>query len=208
MDRVEQMYQAVKQKVLDLEVDPTQPIDEKAMVRATGGSLTLVQQALERLTRDDIVEKRRRRWYVTRAATASTMREIFEVRTTLEGMCARLAAERITDEESESMEQLLHDFDRVLRQGDNKALLAVDHKFHQKLYEASGNRFLARALEEMYTLIYRLFFFALDRIGSVRANVEEHRDILMALRAGDGRTAERLIQNHIMAFQRMVEDLL
>jgi DNA-binding GntR family transcriptional regulator len=208
MDRVEQMYQAVKQKVLDLEVDPTQPIDEKAMVRATGGSLTLVQQALERLARDDIVEKRRRRWYVTRAATASTMREISEVRTMLEGMCARLAAERITEEESAAMEQLLYDFDRVLREGDNKALLAVDHKFHQKLYEASGNRFLARALEEMYTLIYRLFYFALDRMGSVRANIEEHRDILMALKAGDGRTAERLIQNHIAAFQRMVEELL
>lgn len=208
MDRVEQMYQAVKQKVLDLEVDPTQPIDEKAMVRATGGSLTLVQQALDRLARDDLVEKRRRRWYVSRTATAATMREIFEVRTMLEGMCARLAAERITEEEVASMEKLLHDFARVLREGDNQALLAVDRKFHQKLYEASGNRFLARALEEMYTLIYRLFYFALDRIGSVRANVEDHRDILLALRAGDGRSAERLIQNHIVEFQRMVDELL
>jgi DNA-binding GntR family transcriptional regulator len=208
MDRVEQMYQAVKQKVLDLEVDPTQPIDEKALVRETGGSLTLVRQALDRLAEDGIVEKRRRRWHVTRAATSSTMREIFEVRTTLEGMCARLAAERITDAEIEGMEQLLHDFERVLREGDNKALIAVDRKFHQKLYEASGNRYLARALEEMYDLIYRLFHFALDRMGSVRGNIEEHRDILAALKVGDERAAERLIQSHIGHFQAMVEELL
>jgi DNA-binding GntR family transcriptional regulator len=208
MDRVEQMYLAVRQKVLDLEVDPTQPIDEKALVRETGGSLTLVDQALERLAGEGIVTRQRRRWHVTRAATASTMREIFEVRTTLEGMCARLAAERITDEEIEGMEQLLRDFDRVIREGDNKALLAVDQKFHQKLYEASGNRFLARALEDMYTLIYRLSYFALDRMGSVRASVEEHRDILAALRANDSRSAERLIQHHITHFQRMVEELL
>jgi DNA-binding GntR family transcriptional regulator len=208
MGRVEQMYQAVRQKVLDLEIDPTQPIDEKALVRETGGSLTLVQQALEHLADDEIVVKRRRRWYVTRTATASTMREILEVRTTLEGMCARLAAERITPEEIDGMEQLLHDFDRVLREGDNVALLAVDQKFHQRLYEASGNRFLARALEEMYTLIYRLSFFALDRMGSVRGNVEEHRDILAALKAGDGRSAERLIQLHIAHFQTMVNELL
>lgn len=208
MDRVEQMYQAVKQKILDLEVDPTQPIDEKLLVRETGGSLTLVQQALERLVADGIVEKRRRRWYITRSATASTMREIFEVRTTLEGMCARLAAERITEEEIESMEQLLHDFERVFREGDNKALIAVDHKFHRALYEASGNRFLARALDEMYSLIYRLFFFALDRMGSVRGNIEEHHDILAALKAGDGRTADRLIQQHIQHFRTMVEELL
>lgn len=208
MDRVEQMYQAVKQKVLDLEVDPTQPIDAKALVRETGGSLTLVQQALDRLAEDGIVEKRRKRWYVTRAATAATMHEIFEVRTTLEGMCARLAAERISSAEIAEMERLLQDFERVIKQGDNKALIAVDHKFHQQIYIASGNRFLARALDEMYTLIYRLFFFALDRMGSVRGNVQEHRDILEAIKDGNGRDAERLIQSHIAHFQRMVEELL
>jgi len=60
--------------------------------------------------------------------------------------------------------------------------LIVDHQFHALMYEASGNRFLARALEEMYTLVYRLSFFALDRMGSVRGNVEEHRHILEALK--------------------------
>lgn len=84
----------------------------------------------------------------------------------------------------------------------------MDRKFHQKIYEASGNRYLARALDDMYDLIYRLFYFALDRMGSVRADVEEHRDILAALKVGDGRTAELLIQRHIMHFQVMVEGLL
>jgi DNA-binding GntR family transcriptional regulator len=208
MDRVEQMYLAIKQKVLDLEVDPTQPIDERALVRETGGSLTLVTQALERLAEDGIVVRQRRRWHVARAATASIMREIFEVRTTLEGMCARLAADRITSEQIERMETVHRDFERVLREGDNKALLAVDQRFHQLLYEASGNRFLARALDDMYTLIYRLFFFALDRMGSVRANIAEHGEILEAVKAGDGRSAERHIQHHISGFQRMVEELL
>lgn len=208
MERVEQLYEIIRRKILDLELDPTQPINETVLVRETGGSMTLVQQALERLADEGIVVKQRRRWHIARGATASIMREIFEVRTTLEGMCARLAAERITPEEIERGEQLLRDYERVIREGDNKALLAVDQKFHQVLYEASGNRFLAKALEEMYTLIYRLSFFALDRMGSVRANVEEHRDILEAVKAQDGRTAERHIQHHISHFQRMVEELL
>lgn len=208
MERVEQMYEAVKQKILDLELDPTQPIDEKALVRATGGSLTIIQQALDRLAADGFVSKRRGRWNVARSATVAIMHEISEVRTTLEGMCARLAAERITPNQIERMEQAYRDFERVLREGDNKALLAVDQKFHQALYEASGNRYLARALGDMYTLIYRLTFFALDRMGSVRTNVEEHGEILDALKAGDGRAAERLIQSHIVEFQRMVESLL
>lgn len=207
MDRVEQIYQVIKQKVMDLELDPTQPIDERSLVRETGGSLTLVQQALERLAEEGMLVKQRRRWHVARSSTASIMMEIFEVRTTLEGMCARLAAERITADQIQRMEQVHRDFERVLREGNNQALIAVDQKFHQLLYEASGNRFLARALEEMYTLIYRLFYFALDRIGSVRTNIQEHRDILDAVKAGDGRTAERLIQQHIADFRRMVDEL-
>jgi DNA-binding GntR family transcriptional regulator len=208
VERLEQFYQRIRQMVLNLEVDPTQPIDEKLLIRETEGSSTLVQEALRRLAEEDIVVQRRGRWYVAPAAMASILREISEVRTTLEGMCARLAAERISDEDIEKMEHLLVDFERVFRQGDNKALLAVDHKFHKLLYEASGNRFLARALDEMYTLIYRLSYFALDRMASVRTNVEEHRDILQALKTGDGRAAERLIQQHIAHFLDMVEDLL
>jgi len=208
MDRVEQMYQAVRHKIVDLEVDPTQPIDEKVLVREVGGSVTMVQQALERLEQEGLVTKRRRRWHVARAATASIMHEIFEVRTTLEGMCARLAAERITGEQIANMERVHRDFERVLKEGDNNALLAVDRKFHQLLYEASGNRYLAKALDDMYTHIYRLSYFALDRMGSVRGNVEEHRDILEALKEGDGRSAERHIQHHIEHFQRLVDALL
>lgn len=206
MERVEQTYQAIKQKILDLEVDPTQPIDEKALVREAGRSLTLVRQALERLAEDGIVIKQRRRWYVARASTASILREIYEVGITLEGACARLAAERITPEQIDRMEQAHRDLERVIREGDNKALMAVDHSSHKLLYEASGNRFMARALDEMYTLRYRLFHFALDRMGSVRPNVEEHRDILAAVKARDGRSAEQLIQRHITRIQAMVEE--
>lgn len=205
---MEQVYQTIRNKVLSLEMDPTQPLNEKQLIRDSGGTADQVQEVLKRLADEDVVVLQRDRWYVAPAATASIIGEIFEVRTTLEGMCARLAAERISEEDIEEMEQLLQDYERVFREGDNKALLAVDQKFHKLLYEASGNRFLARALDDMYTLIYRLSFFALDRMVSVRSNVEEHRDILQALKAGDGRAAERHIQHHITHFQRMVEELL
>jgi DNA-binding GntR family transcriptional regulator len=172
MERVDQVYQFVRKKIMDLEVDPTQPINEQTLIRESDGTMALVQQALAQLAEEGTVVQQRGRWYVAQAATASIMREIFEVRTTLE------------------------------------ALIAVDQKFHQLIYEASGNRFLARALDDMYTLIYRLFYFALDRMGSVRANVEDHRAILDAIKSGDGPTAERLIQLHITHFRTMVEALL
>lgn len=208
MDGTEPIRHTIRQKVLDLELDPTQPINDKKLVKDTGATAEQVQEALQNLAEEQIVVFQRDRWYVAPAATASIIREIFEVRTTLEGMCARLAGERISDEDIEGMEQLLHDYDRVFREGDNKSLLAVDQKFHKLLYEASGNRFLAKALDEMYTLIYRLSYFALDRMTSVRSNVEEHHAIVQALKAGDGRAAEQAIQRHILHFQRMVEQML
>lgn len=208
MEKVDLLYQAVRQKVFDLELDPAQPVDEKALVRATGESLALVGQVLQRLESEGLMVRQRGRYHVARSATSAVMREIFEVRTTLEGLCARLAAEHISPEQVARIEQVHREFEAVIRSGDNKALITVDRKFHQLLYEASGNRFLARALDDMYALIYRLFHFALDRMGSVRANVEDHRAILDAIKAGDGRNAERLIQQHILHFQKMVDALL
>jgi DNA-binding GntR family transcriptional regulator len=208
MDRIEQMYQVVKQKILDLELDPSRPIDERLLVRETGESLAMMTRVLDRLAEEGILIKQRRAWSISRQATAALMREIFEVRTTLEGMCARLAAQRIGPEQVAKIEHVHHDFEQVLKQGDNVALLAVDRRFHQQLYEASGNRFLARALDDMYARVYRLFFFALDRMGSVRSNVEDHRAILDAIKAGDGPQAERLIQQHVAHFEAMVDVLL
>ena len=52
MERIEQVYQAIKQRILDLELDPTQPIDDKLLLRQVDGSLTLVQQALDRLEQE------------------------------------------------------------------------------------------------------------------------------------------------------------
>jgi DNA-binding GntR family transcriptional regulator len=208
VEQIEQMQQTIRQKLLDMEIDPTQPIDEKTLVRETGGSLTQVTQALERLAGEGLLTRERRRYRVSRSVTTSVLGEILEVRTTLEGMCARLAAERINPNELTRMAQVHREFERVIKEGDNKALITVDRRFHQLLYEASGNRFLARALDDMYALVYRLSYFELDRIGSMRPNVEEHRAILEAVRAGDGRSAERLIQQHIGHFQQMVEGLL
>src|SRR5512136_578415 len=140
------MQQAIRQKLLDMEIDPTQPIDEKTLVRETGGSLTQVTQALERLAGEGLLTRERKRYHVSRSVITSVLDELFEVRTTLEGMCARLAAERIKPEEIARMTHVHLEFERVIKEGDNKALVTVDRRFHQLLYEASGNRFLARAL--------------------------------------------------------------
>lgn len=208
LETMKLIEERIRQMVLNLELDPMQPIGEKQLVKETRGTAEQVQEALKTLAAEEIVAYQRDRWYVAPAATTRTMREIFEVRTTLEGMCARLAAERISDEDVDKMEHLLKDHERVLHEGNNLSMLAVDQKFHKLLYDASGNRFLAQALDEMYTLIFRLSYFALDRMASVRSNVEEHREIVQALKTGDGRAAERAIQNHIMHFQRMMDQIL
>lgn len=135
------------------------------------------------------------------------LQKIFEVRIVLEGFCARLAAQRATGEQIAQMKTVLQDLKQV-QDGDVKGLMAVDERFHQLLYQAADNEFLAEALNRLYALGARLWHLAADRLAD-HPEVGEHWPIkLEALKARDGARAEALTQQDIAQFQQRIKALL
>jgi DNA-binding GntR family transcriptional regulator len=135
------------------------------------------------------------------------LQKIFEVRMILEGFCARLAAQRITDEQIAHIEETLQDLEQM-QSGDIEALMSIDERFHESLYQAADNEFLAEALDRLYTPSLRLWHLVLDRLSDVREAIEQHQGIAEALKAGDGARAEALVQQHITQFQQEIKAAL
>ena len=96
----------------------------------------------------------------------------------------------------------------MLKLGRMPALLAIDERFHTLLYQAAGNQFLADNLEHLQALSFRIFYLVLNRLGSVRWAVEQHREIIEVLQAQDGAQAEALLQQHIYQFQQEIKAAL
>jgi DNA-binding GntR family transcriptional regulator len=203
----EKAYRLIKQKVITLELPPSAVIDEQVLMRELDLGRTPIREALQRLDSEGLVNIVPRRGTFVSDISITDLQAIFELRTVLEGFCARLAAQRITDEQIAKMESVLRDLERV-DGGDHRALMSLDKRFHSLLYAAADNEFLAATLDRLYDLSLRLWHLVLNHLEGVRHSIEQNGRVIDALREGDGAGAAALMQEHIVEFQQKIKAVL
>jgi len=203
----EKAYHLIKEMIVTLEFPPLSVIDERILMEELGLGRTPIREALHRLAAEGLVNIVPHRGMFVADISITDLQKIFEVRILLEGLCARLAAQRVTDGQIAQMEELFHDLEQVPDR-DIKGLMAVDERFHHLLYQAADNEFLAETLDRLYAPSLRLWYLVLHRLGDVRDAVERHREIVEALKARDGERAEAHMQQHIAQFQQGIKALL
>jgi len=197
-------YHLIKEKIVTLELAPSSVIDEQTLMKELELGRTPIREALHRLAAEGLVDIVPRRGMFVANISITDLQNILEVRMVLVGFCARLAAQRITEEQIAQMEAILQDLEQV-QDGDAKALMAIDERFQGLLCQAADNEFLAEVLGRLYAQSLRLWYLALDRLSGVREVIGQHRGVAEALKAGDEARAEALIQQHISQFQQKIK---
>jgi DNA-binding GntR family transcriptional regulator len=197
-------YELIKERIISLELDPGTPIDVLALARQIGMPPGSVNQAVERLVQEGWLERINGSVKVTEETLASIFRQSFEVRSVLEGLCGRLAADRVTEGQLAMLEAMMPEFEAAARAADTNSWLQLDQRFHKTIYAAAGNVFLADALERIYTLDLRIWYLVLNRMTDLPRIVESHRAIVNALKDGDARAVERALTRHIQESQEIV----
>ncbi len=201
-------YRLLREKIVTLELPPSSTIDEMALIEELGIGRTPIREALRRLALENLVVIRPRRGMFVADISVTDLQKIFEVRAVLESYCARLAAERASAEQLARLETLFQEGREMLDGGDNRALIAFDQRFHEMLYQAAGNEFLAATLERLYWLSLRLWYLCLNHTGRVREAVEEHGYLIEALKNRDADRAEAIMRQHITDFQATIKAAL
>lgn len=204
----EQAYQAIKHKIVSLELEPGTVIDEAALIEELGLGRTPIREALQRLALEKLVDIVPRRGMFVTEIGLTDLQRLFEVRMVLESMAARLAAQRGRPSHWRRMKAVLSRLDDDETRMDNEVLIAIDEACHQIMYEAADNEFLVDALSGMYALSLRLWYYSLARIGKMRSTVLEHREILEALESGDAEHAAKLLEQHINSFQNEIQSVM
>lgn len=203
----EKAYALIRRKIITLELPPLSPIDEQALMDDLELGRTPIREALHRLAAEDLIFFAPRRGMFVADISITDLQKIYELRIVLEGLCARLAAQWVTDEQLAEMDALTTEL-RLIPPGDNDALMSMDERFHELLYRAADNQFLADASRRLHALSVRLWYLVLNRLGDVRGAMEQHAGIAEALRARDGARAEVLLQHHVSEFQREIKAVL
>ena len=204
----QQAYQEIKRKIIRLDLAPGAIIDEAELQRELDLGRTPVREAIQRLALEKLVTVIPRRGIFVTDIRVEDLGHIFEVRMNLESLAVRLATQRGDRAHWDQIDKLIHDLPDESDPAFAEMLISVDEQIHHMIYVATGNDILCDTLDTLYALSIRLWFRTLPQIGGMKDNIEEHLEILSALREKDADLAEVLIRKHIRSFQNKVHRAL
>jgi DNA-binding GntR family transcriptional regulator len=202
----DQAYYRLREMIVTLELAPGAALNERDLMVRTQLGRTPIREALRTLANERLVEIFPRRGVLVAGVNAGDLAGLSEVRRLLEPPAARAAAERRTAADRAATEQLIAELDGA--DGDERSLIDLDQRIHRHVYRCTHNPFLVAALGEHYLLSLRIWFLALDRVESLGDAVREHRELLEAIRDGDGDLAEAAMRRHIDGFERAIRVVL
>ncbi len=196
----EQAYQQIRDRIVRLELAPGEVLREHELQADLGIGRTPIREALQRLAREHFVSILPRRGMIVAGIDVSELALLFETRTVLEPYAARLAAARGSEQHWSAMRHALDGADGAT----TEELMRIDHRCHELMWDAAGNRFLLDTLDTLYAQSDRLWHLYLADVADMSDAVVEHRTVLDALEDGDGDRAAALLDEHVRAFDRQI----
>ena len=173
---------------------PGSRLVESELAERFGVSRTPIREALQRLETQSLLT-RDGRSLIVGSLDHNQMAELYVVRTELEGLAARLAAQHASVEEVNVLKQMV-DADRM-RVSNAAALARSNKRFHKQLHLASHNRFLVQQLDLVYRSMALLATTSLAVEGRGPVALDEHRAIVTAISDRDEALAYEAVKQHL-----------
>lgn len=130
--------------------------------------------------------------------------ELYELRRMLEGEAAALAATRRSEDDLAAMALAIEDMSKGL--GDRDTYAAADVRFHVAVAAATRNRVALHAMHAIRDLLERALEQVYGIPGSAARSLEQHREILEAVSAGDAQDARMRMRSHLTRVEREIHE--
>lgn len=192
-------YERLRSAIIRAELQPGSLIEERDMMERLDIGRTPLREALQRLAQEDLVLAVPQRGYFVSATSAADFFQLSEFRDHSEVLAIRNAAVRITDQQLERLKAIIDE----AREGvaakimDQDWHLGIDEQLHKLVAEASGNRYLAQALNRLYALSVRSLYVARVPVTLLFEELDNFNDIYDALAAHDPDRAEQAMRQHL-----------
>ncbi|TWG86026.1 DNA-binding GntR family transcriptional regulator [Cupriavidus gilardii J11] len=193
----------LRERILNGQYAPGERLVENRLSAELGVSRIPVREALRALASEGLVLIEPRRGASVARLSPDIVREMVEVRATLEGLNAKLAAQRRDPELVAELQQVLREGMDAAAQGRADELLALNTRFHEVLGTIAANSVLQDMMRSLRERTAALFGPA----NAVRArqNWDEHAQILQAVIAGDADLAALLAARHVYSAAKAAE---
>ena len=193
------VFQKLRNNILTGKYEEHEELREITIGKELGVSRTPVREALRRLELEGLVTIIPNKGAYVTGITPKDVKDIYLIRSQLEGLCARLATENITNEQLDKLDEiiLLSEF-HLNRENSAEQMAELDSKFHEVLYEATNSRILSHVLTDFHKYVLMARKSSVVSEERAKKSIQEHKAILQAIRDRDADMAEQLANEHIM----------
>jgi len=173
-------------------------LDEQQLADRYGASRTPVREALRQLAVSGLVEIRPRRGVIVAKVTAEQVMDLFETMAEIEAVCVRLATYRMTPLERSHLLRIHEATAAAVEQDDVDSYDGLNRQFHEAIYEATHNGFLAEQARQVRTRLNAFRRTQLRQGQRLIRSREEHDEVMRAIAQGDGEEAARRMRAHML----------
>lgn len=191
----EQIVNALRDAIISGDLAPNEKVTELDLANKFDISRTPIREAFHQLESEGFLSLIPRRGAVVTPITEKDVREFYDIKSVLEGHAVRLAVASISDADVDRMEALNDEMERLHRAGEHLGIHELHNQFHDIFLRACGNDKLIELTRNLILKFQRFRIF-LSFSGIMDESLEEHKEIVRALRARDAERAERYVQTN------------
>lgn len=171
-------------------------LTELKLVEQLGVSRTPIREAMRRLEQERLI-KESGKGSVVLGITRADLEDIMNIRERIEGLAAYYAAENVDEQQLLELKQIAELQDFYFEKQDTEHLRELDDRFHETMYELCGRTVIRDTLQPLHRKALRYRKKSIEDNERVALSVKEHKAILEAIAAGDGKLAQELTTKHI-----------
>jgi DNA-binding GntR family transcriptional regulator len=203
---VPSLYHQLLEEVLEGHLRPGEILVETALGKRFGVSRTPIREALRMLEQDGVLERVNRGMRVRQTSSEEVL-EIYGVRTILEAAAARDAAAKRSDYDLATLDRIFGTMAEA-KAATPLELAGINRSFHRAIWQAARNRTLEDLLERLAVHLRRYPATTYARHGRWEEALDEHRQLLEAIRDRDPDRAAEVAEQHMQASRDVRIDMI
>ena len=191
------VFNTLRQAILKGELAPGERLMEIQLAQKLGVSRTPIREAIRKLELEGLVLMIPRRGAEVARISEKSLKDVLEVRRSLEELAIELACQRMTEEDMQALEEAQKAFKAAIDQGDAMKIAETDEAYHDVIYHSTRNKRLVQILNNLREQMYR---YRLEYVKDARTHsilISEHNDIIKQLKDRNVEQAKAVIYQHI-----------
>lgn len=191
------VFNTLRQAILRGELEPGERLMEIQLAERLGVSRTPIREAIRKLELEGLVLMVPRKGAEVAKISEKSLRDVLEVRRSLEELAIELACQRMGEEAVRELEEAQRAFAAAIESGDVMAIAESDEHYHDVIYQGTENSRLVQILNNLREQMYRYRLEYIKDKDKRQILLLEHETILKAIKNRHVTEAKEAMRAHI-----------